>query len=461
MSQSVSITRLSFEHYALTSHNTVIGVSHPSPRVSWRFGGLASDWTQQSYEISVFRAGRTIETFTVQSAESLLVPWPAAPLRPRESVAVKVTVTGSDGSVAQSERYTIERALQEDDLNSGWSAQAISCPARHVNPKGGNRPIKLRKRFILESVGEVCRLYITALGVYEISINGRRIGDGVLAPGWQSFKHRHHYQTFNIAEHLLPGENEVVAWVAEGWYGGGLSWLRKRVYGERIGLLAQLEIGGKIIVKTDREWQWTFGAIVQADIYDGETWILEEQDKEDWKPVDIIGFPEGRLISPESPPIRKTQEIAAVAIIRTPSGKTVVDFGQNLVGWVRVNILPQEVDYLALVHAEVLENGELGIRPLRSAKCTDTIVLRGSTTPAQTSAPWEPKFTYHGFRYVQVDGWDVRDLSALTAIVLHTDMESTGTFSCSHGLIDMEGSVCCYLDAIKEYYALTDGIMVR
>lgn len=441
---SVKIDRITVEHYPLpsTSHN--LGVSHPTPRLSWRFSGSASEWTQASYELTFVRGGDK-QHYVVESKENVLVPWPsqAGPIKPREKVIISVEVVGSDGKSVKSQELTVEGALADD--GSDWKGELISLSGSETKDGEPKRPFLLRKTFTYNKTdNKPARLYATAHGIYEISINSKRVGDHLLAPGWQSYNHRLHYQTYDLAEYLTEGENTLTAWIGEGWYAGELAWMRKRVYGERIGLLAQIEVGGEVVLKTSADksegWQWKFGEITRGEIYDGESWDYSQASSSSgnsWRDdVEFLGKPKGHLISPETPPVRATQELQVQNVITTPKGKTVLDFGQNLVGWVKINSLPSGDGTLTLIHAEVMEKEELGTRPLRTAKCTDHITLSDSISSGQS---WEPKFTFHGFRYVQVDGLaEGQEVykSNFTAVVIHTDMERTGWFECSHKLLN-------------------------
>lgn len=239
----------------------------------------------------------------------------------------------------------------------------------------------------------------------------------------------------------------ITAQVAEGWFCGRLGFLggRRNVWGDTIGLVAKLVIqtaGETIVINSDAEWKYSTGSLTSSEIYDGEVcdlnlepigWQLPDFEDATWSKVKTLPLPSSELVAPDGPPVRKIEEIKAVSILSTPSGKTVVDFGQNLVGWVRLSLRGPKGTVIKLLFTEVLENGEVSTRPLRDCKATDTITLSG------VSQDWEPKFTFHGFRYLQVDGWQEVsgfDISFATAIVVHTDMEPTGWFDCSNALLN-------------------------
>lgn len=338
----------------------------------------------------------------MNSSESILVPWPSSPLVSRERVTVKVRATGTDGSTTDWSTLTIEVALLHQ---SDWSTSAklISGPAQGPGPK---RPFLLRKTFTYSgSPSTPSRLYATAHGVYEIEINGKRVGDQIMAPGWQAYDHRLHYQTYDITSYLKEGQNVFGAHVAEGWFSGRLG--RPGVpnhWGNRPAFLGQLEIGGEICCVSDSTWEYFDGPILLSELYNGENydtalydpaWSTETSKTKAQGFAEEVGWPKGRLVAPELPPIKRLMELKAQNIISTPSGKKILDFGQNFVGWLRIekDIPCNPENTLIIRHAEVLEEGELGTRPLRSAKATYTVKLGGKTIGLET------KFTFYGFRY--------------------------------------------------------------
>ena len=203
---SVSVAQISAEH-----HHDGLGLFTPTPRLSWRFDPTTMKaWKQASYDISI-STERGKESYHVNWSESILVPWPALPLSSRQKADIKVRATGSNGSSTNWASLSVEVAL----LNrSQWSARLISSPAQGPQPR---RPFMLRKRFTLDKLGPA-RLYSTAHGVYEVEINGRRVSDDVLAPGWQAYNHRLYYQTYDVSSLLQEGENVIGAHVAEGWF---------------------------------------------------------------------------------------------------------------------------------------------------------------------------------------------------------------------------------------------------
>lgn len=471
MANAPLLTDVRFEH-----HPTGLGLYEPSPRISWRYksneGAVPKNWLQTSYEIEVKRPGAAdSKVLKVESDSNVLVSWPDAPLASRENARLRVRASGTSGSSTDS-RDGEESTTGWSDWVSAeaallgrkdWSADFITSSRRTAFPENGERteyfrPIRLRKTFQLESKPENARLYITALGVYVAYLNGQRIGVEEMAPGWTSYQHRLQYQTYDVGELLLPdGVNTLAIEVAEGWYAGRVVWGEGFTcfYGEDIGAVAQLEInaGDKqnshIAVQTDSTWEWRESPILSSGIYDGESYDLREEEEswnsnscgassEPWQAVKKLAFPETRLLAAPCPPVKVNEFVKPVQITVSPSGKVLVDFGQNLVGKIRIRSLSRPSGHvLTIKHAEVLEKGELGTRPLRCAKATDTV-----TFSDKSLVDYSPNFTFHGFRYVEITGWSPSDtsepltLDSISAAVMYNAMERTGHFSSSCELLN-------------------------
>ncbi|KAL3459212.1 bacterial alpha-L-rhamnosidase-domain-containing protein [Aspergillus heterothallicus] len=437
----LSISQVSFEH-----HRTALGIGESSPRISWRFDGGVSDWWQSAYDIEINRADH-VRRYHVNSSDSVLVPWPGEPLQSGEEATVRVRSTGRShhhGNTAWSDPVNVEAGLLTPDDWQGAEA-IVSDRATEVN--GTHRPIHFRKDFVVDETILAARLYITALGVYKAHLNGQPVGDLVLAPGWQSYTHRHEYNTYDVTDLLQPGTNTIGVTVGEGWWAGALSWTDTyNVYGDTLGMLGLLSIttanGTKVFVPSDGTWQSSTGPIVASEIYNGEIydstkeingWDSPGYDTSSWLGTHSIDFDKSVLAAPDSPPVRPVEARQLQSVFRSASGKTVIDFGQNLVGWLRVRVKGPRGTKVSFLHTEVMENGEVATRPLRTAKATDNLTLSGEYQE------WEPSFTYHGFRYVQVDGWPEEtklDADAISAVVIHTDMERTGYFQSSNPLIN-------------------------
>ncbi|MFI5897806.1 family 78 glycoside hydrolase catalytic domain [Actinoplanes sp. NPDC051513] len=404
-----------FEHR--TEPGPVLGIGTPVPRLSWTVTNAEEGWRQTAYEVQV--AG---EVFTVRSAEQVLVPWPARPLRSRERAEVKVRAAYGDDWSPWSEPATVEAGLLDV---ADWTARFVSP----VDP-GERAPVIVGR---VEVPGPVrsARLYATAHGVYVPTVNGRRVDDTVLAPGWTSYEHRLRYHVYDVTTLIRPGENVLEFVLGNGWYRGRLGWTNQRaIYGDRLALLAQLEIttfdGAVHVLATDGTWHARPSEVLADDLYDGQTTDLRRHDAPATG-VEVVDADLTRLVAPDGPPIRPTSVLPARKVWTSPTGKTLVDFGQNAVGWVRLHVRGLRAGTTVVVrHAEVLEDKELGTRPLRSARATDTWVLSGRDEVL------EPSLTLHGFRYAEVTG--VPDLRAedIELVVVGSGLRRTGWFSSSH-----------------------------
>ena len=247
---------------------------------------------------------------------------------------------------------------------------------------------------------------------------------------------------------LDGGENIITVEVGEGWFCTRLGFLggKRCIYGARPAVLAQLEItrtngAPNTIINSDGTWITGVGPRISSEIYDGEVYDANLRVKNlnarefhdnSWSIVDKLDFPTCQLLSSKGPPVRKIESLRLKEVIQSPRGKTILDFGQNIVGWLKIHVRGSKGDVVNFTHTEVLDNkGECATGPLRDCKAQDIMILSGE------ALDWEPKFTFHGFRYVQVDGWPSGEpLEAIEAVVVHTDLELTGAFTCSNNDIN-------------------------
>ena len=438
---TLAVAQVRFEHLP-----DPLGIGVDRPRLSWMISTTAKNWRQAAYELQAATADEQPrgQTGRVESAESVLVPWPFAPLRSRERLVMRVRVWGQDGSTSDWSRPArVEAGLLQP---ADWTAAFITPDWDEDTSRANPGPL-LRREFEVRAGVRQARLYISALGLYEAQLNGAPLGDQVLAPGWTSYHHRLRYQTFDVTSALRMGANALGVMLGDGWYRGrlGFGGGQRNIYGDRLAVLAQLEIeyddGSTQRVVSEEAWRATAGPILASDIYDGETYDARQERpgwssanfiEDDWLGVRRVERDPVTLVAPDGPPVRATQLLTPVAITRSPSGCTLVDFGQNLVGVLRLTVSGPAGQTITLRHAEVLENGELCTRPLRHAKATDRYSLRGGGPET-----WAPRFTFHGFRYVEVDGWPGElKTSDLSAVVLHSDLERAGWFACSDPLVN-------------------------
>lgn len=274
-------------------------------------------------------------------------------------------------------------------------------------------------------------LQITAMGVYETTLNGQRVGDFIMAPGWTAYDARHQYQSYDITESLQK-ENRLSVSVGSGWYRSELvAWRDKNIWGGLAGLIAAIEIeytdGTTETIVTDKQWKAAEGAVKFSNIYDGEIYdarcVPEEQDE-----VVYLHAPKTNLIPQEGEIVREQETLLPIAMFQTPKGETVIDFGQNMTGYVSFTVNARAGERLVYSHAEILDaDGNFYTANLRSAK------QRIEYTCKDGVQTYKPHHTFMGFRYIRLDEAPENiSIDAFKAIVVHSDMKRTGFFACSN-----------------------------
>lgn len=414
-----------------------IGLHDPTPRFSWKLPeGTTS---QTAYHIRVHSRDNSLwDSGWVDSAQSVLAPYGAEPLKSRDRAKWQVRFRDENGEEsAWSDAAHFELGLLSA---ADWRAQWIRPAGEHAVDV--ERVGWLRRRFSLQSNPAQARLYVTARGLFEVRLNGRRVGDDHFANGWTSYHKRLDSLTYDVAEHLQAGDNVIEVTLGTGWYAGRFPFGTKEhgPYGAHPEALLQLEVahrdGSRETVLSDGEWEGTFeGPIISSSIYDGEVYDARRQ-LGGWQPV--LADPDlgaARLIPKPFPPVRQTQTLTPQAITEPEPGRYIFDLGQNIVGWARINVPVVDADTITLRFAEMLkQDGTLYTENYRSARSMDTY------TAASTGwAKWEPHFTFHGFRYVEISGL-AEDAEPendwVTGVVLHSDLRRTGAFESSHAKLN-------------------------
>ncbi|MCD9020827.1 glycoside hydrolase family 78 protein [Cohnella silvisoli] len=425
--------------------NNPVGIDVINPRISWK---LKSD--QRSIKQSVYE----IEVADDQSFENGV--WNSGKVISDQSVHVEL-----DGlNVVSRKRYHYRvKGWNQNGDSSGWSEPAYwetgildkkEWQAQWIgtaqNSESEQCPL-LRKGFEVTGGIKQARIYASALGLYELELNGTRVGDSYFTPGWTSYKHRLQVQTYDVTEQLIRGENVIGATLGNGWYKGYLTWGdRRNLYGDRQALFAQLHLiyedGREEIIITDGSWKTAGSPVLMSEIYHGETydarlelpaWSCAGFDDSGWQAVEAVSQSNDVLIAQENDPVKKIEEIKPIELIKTPKGETVIDLGQNMVGWLRFTVQGVAGSEVEIHHAEVLDQeGNFYTDNIRSAKQTIRYILKGGDKET-----YEPRFTFQGFRYVRLVGFgEAVRLEDFTGIVLHTDMASTGEFECSDPLVN-------------------------
>jgi len=429
-----------------------IGIDVVQPRLSWRIASTRRNTMQGAYQVqggtsepSLTRGANLLwDSGKVTSDASVFVDYagPPAVSRRRYYWRVRVWDTSGRASSWSPVGFWETGLLQPAD----WTARWIGPPPTASDTLPSPSPL-LRRAFRVDDRVRSARLYVTSLGLYELYLNGQRVGDQFFTPGWTSYRRRLQYQTYDVTPLLRAGANVVGAMLGDGWYRGNLGFFRQRnLYGRRLALRAQLEIryesGRTERVVSDTGWKTTAGPVLGSDIYGGETydarrelngWASAPYDDREWTAVALLDPPAAALVASMSPPVRRVRELRPIAIRRAPSGETVFDLGQNFTGWARLKVSGPAGTMVTLRFGEVLDrDGNLYTANLRAAGQTDRYTLSG-----RSGEVYEPHFTFHGFRYVAVRGLPAPpDSTTITGIAVSSDLAQTGTLVTSDSLLN-------------------------
>lgn len=435
-----------------------LAVQERRPRFSWEFANDGRRGARQTaYRILVatrpelLTAGRTDlwDSDKVASSNSIQITYGGRALVSRQQCFWNVQVWDEDGrasTVSPTAEWTVGLLDHSD-----WTAQWIGDVAPSVDDVSATY---LRRSFRVAGQPRRAIAYVSALGLYELWLNGQRVGDHQLAPEWTDYTQRVQYQAYDVTSLVRQGENVAGAILADGWYAGGVGLAQmlvkkpRNIYGNATRLLLQLDLqpdsGSAIRVATDDAWRTTRGGPIRsADILNGETWDAQREmpgwdspgfDDAAWNRAVIAVPPGGRpqLVAQPNDPIRVTQELQPIALTEPRPGVFVFDLGQNMVGWCRLTARGPAGATVAVRHAEMLDaSGMIYTDNLRGAAQTDRYTLRGSG--AETL---EPRFTYHGFRYVEVTGPIARPgLRDLVGRAVHSAVTPAGAFESSDPLL--------------------------
>lgn len=442
-SQDLFVYDLSCEH-----RTNPVGTDVSNPRLSWKIGSDAYNVMQSAYSVRVstspkFTSSSMVwQSGKVASDESVLIRYAGQDLKPGQRYYWQVRVWDNRGKATK----WSETAFWETGLMSqvNWKAKWIEMEGdtNRYSPSP-----HFRKEFTISKNIANATVYVTSHGFYELHLNGKKVGDQVLTPGWTTYGKRIQYQVFDVSGQLTKGKNAVGAVLGDGWYRGTLAWGNNwAVYGKRLGLLMQLRIaytdGTEELIVTDSSWKANNdGAIRKNDLYNGEIydaskkltgWNLPDYDDSKWQPVRIGNY-NNNIVASEGAAIRKIQEIKPVKVFRSPKGSLLVDMGQNMVGWIRLKVNAPKGTLITIRHAEVLDKyGEFYTENLRSAKCQIDYTAGGTGDEV-----YEPRFTFMGFRYLEIKGFPGTLTSDnITGIVVHSDMPVTGGYESSSALLN-------------------------
>lgn len=443
-SAHASAGELAVQAMTTNARTQPLGIAPDDISLGWTLMAHTRGARQQAYQVRVgTRPGGadTWDSGKVVSDQQVDVRLPT-PLQPATRYHWQVRAWDGQGRAGAWSRPAWFETALADWQGAQWIAAPFDAPDQP-------RPL-LRAALQVDKPIRQARLYATARGVYQLWLNGHAVGDQALAPGWTDYRQRLQVQTYDVTALLRPGANALGAALADGWYRGkvGMGW--KAAYGQQLALKAQLRItyadGSTQAFVTDTGWRSLPGPWLQVDLQDGEhfdarrlpeRWAEPGFDDAAWQPVVAAADTTARLVPQPDEPVRATEVLQAKARLPSPAGAFIYDLGQNLVGVARVTLTGRAGQTVTLRHAEELyrrgeRQGRLYTDNLRGAAATDryTFAHDGTVT-------WQPRFTQHGFRYVEISGVDVEpSLADVQAVVLGSDLPAAGKLSLTHPMLD-------------------------
>jgi alpha-L-rhamnosidase len=447
-----------------------LGTDSPQPQLSWVTKSEKRAWKQTAYQILVADSkellnkdtGNLWDSGKVTSGQSSHVVYQGKPLQSRMSCWWKLRTWDGDGkpSCWSEISFWTMGLLNQGDWQGQWigydektpaapEVPAASTVAKDEKPKLILPPASyLRKEFTTEKTVELAVVYVSAMGLYQLHINGQIVGKDYFTPGWTDYNKRLYYQTYDVTDMLRKGPNAIGAILADGWYSGCVGFGHKRFYyGNYPRLLGQLELrysdGTTEIICTDSSWKAGYGPILEADFLMGETydarleipgWDKPGFDDSIWQSVAVTEKTDTMLQGYPGVTVQQMKELKPIALAEPKPGVYVFDLGQNFAGVARLKVKGAAGDKVVLRFAEmVMPDGMIYTENLRTARCVDTYILKGT---AQQEV-YQPYFTYHGFRYVELTGCaSVPKPDDITGIVLHSNTPPTGSFACSNEMVN-------------------------
>ena len=411
-----------------------LGLDVEAPRLSWVVASGRQGTRQAAYRI-VVAGDQSWDSGRVPSSQTTDVVYGGPPLAPEDRCSWWVEVEDEEGATARSELARFERMPVQ------WIGTWICLPPP-MDAHEANRPcVHVRTRFDVDGEVSAARLHVTAGGLIQPWLNGRRVGDDCLAPGWTDYAARVRCRTFDVTAQLRHGRNVLGAVIGDGWYAGRIGWEGKRAhYGRipvgRMALVVHRRDGSVSRLGTDHHWKARFGPVRAGDLLAGEffdgratldDWASPDYDDADWEHAWPDPGPSGQLVATHSEPVRVVGEVGARVTEGRP-GSWLVDVGEMIAGWSRVVLHGEPGRIVRIRAAEALDDsGDLYTANLRGAQCTDTVVLTGDRI---TYEPWT---TFRGFRYAEITG---AEPESVTGVVISADARPTGEFSCSSELLN-------------------------
>ena len=429
-----------------------LGIQSREPRLSWQLVSERRNQRQSAYQILVASAPEILEqdcgdlwdTGKVECGNSLHIRYAGQPLQSGQRCYWKVRVWDGSGSVSA---YSFSQFWSVGLLDeSDWLGQWITVDTGESGEMEMKPSPYLRREFALKKPIRQAMLYATARGLYNLYLNGQRVGDITLAPDWTDYHKRFLYQTYDVTDALQTGNNALAVMLGDGWYCGYVgNKLGRNYYGTRPSFLMQLQVeyadGSAATIVTDGAWKGAAGAIIHSDLLMGETydarlempgWDKPGFDDSSWSAVSIETAVPVKLEGQNTPPTRIVQHLPALELKSISPTTHIFDLGQNIAGWVRLKVSGAAGTHVRLRYGEDLTPEDmLYTGNLRTARVIDVYILKGEGVET-----WEPHFTIHGFRYVEIDGIENVSLDTITGCVIHSDLVVTGKFECSDPMLN-------------------------
>lgn len=438
-------------------------VDTAAPRLRWSLHAEGRGRAQSGYRILVAgdpadlsaERGTVWDSDVVASADHVQIPYAGPPLEQGTTYHWAVRVHDEHGTPGP----WSEPAAWRTGIT--WSAPWIAHDRRHdpgvvdpafrygpANRRGMPPAPLLRRAFTAPADLRSAILYGTARGLAAMEVNGIVVDDAELVPGWTDYTRRQPYHAVDVTALVAPGPNALGATLADGWYSGFVGSDPRRpgnLYGRQPWLRCELHLvaedGRRTVVGSDEHWRSAYGPVRGADLLRGESydarrelpgWSSPGFRAADWRPVLVEAPGDVPMVADRAQPVRTVEDVPALRVERVAQDRHIVDFGQNLVGRLRLRVRAVEGTVLHVRHAEALDaNGELYRENLRTADAEDVYVAAGR--PGET---YEPRFTVHGFRFAEISGITELSTTDLKARVLHTDMPTVGRFRCSDELVN-------------------------
>jgi alpha-L-rhamnosidase len=460
-----AFTQLKIIALRLEDRVNPVGLDILSPRFSWQLRSDQFNQWQTAYQIRVGVKNTKAEIWNSGkqiSARSVFVPYSGSALRSGESYQWQVRVWDKQNKASpwSDLAYWQMGLLKDKDWKAKWiestsAADSVNGPA-----------LLFRKSFRAEKNIRSATVFMTVHGMYEAFLNGKKLGDAFLTPGWTSYRKRLQYQVYDVTSQLTKGDNTLVVNIGSGWYRTNLGWNdNKNVYGKKLGLLLQMDInysdGSQQTVLSDGSWKTTdSGPIRSSEIYNGEfydgrkqtaAWDSASFDDHSWPLAVEQSYPLDNLLATYNEPVKMHERFSPVRVFTSPKGEDLIDFGQNLVGWEEIVVQGKPGDTVIVDHAEILDKaGNFYTDNLRAAKAENIYILKGNGQEIL-----RPHFTFQGFRYIRLRRFpgeisrvangsagpenipgQIHSLISVSAVTLYSNMVPTGQFSCSNPLLN-------------------------